>query len=187
MENLAWLQRGQISSRYDMKGSWYAISLPNPYEVSLFSHLHLFFNLTFVRVSRQVLKDDSPATFRKLKVGCKGHTGTLKDLDMTFLVRSHPLSCVCPAHVPAPQISFPRARQARQLLIRDLQRDVTFLENANIMDYSLFVAFEYVAFPNPPLPPPPCPRAPLSVDTPVSHALPGTTKSLPPTALKTPY
>jgi hypothetical protein len=31
------------------------------------------------------------------------------------------------------------------------------------------------------------PRAPPSVKTPVSHALPGTTKSLPPTALKTPY
>ena len=45
------------------------------------------------------------------------------------------------------QVSFPAGGQAREHLIRDLQRDVDFLENANIMDYSLFVAFWYVLQP----------------------------------------
>jgi hypothetical protein len=40
------------------------------------------------------------------------------------------------------QVSFPGGGQARELLIRDLQRDVDFLESANIMDYSLFIAFQ---------------------------------------------
>jgi hypothetical protein len=62
---------------------------------------------------------------------------------MAFLVnvffllssRCRSLSCV------NSQVSFPVGGQSREHLIRDLQRDVDFLENANIMDYSLFVAF----------------------------------------------
>jgi hypothetical protein len=180
MENLAWLQRGHISSRFDMKGSWYF----NPCQLSFLVICNYLLELTFVRVSRQVLKDESPATFRKLKVGCKGHDGTLKDLDMTFFVRSDPVSLVSPPHAPALQISFPRAKQARQLLIRDLQRDVTFLESANIMDYSLFIAFEYVAFSLPP-PPPPSPFLPPPPT--ISNTAVGIMKSRPPTALKMPF
>ena len=40
------------------------------------------------------------------------------------------------------QVSFPGDGHARALLIRDLQRDVDFLEGLDIMDYSLFIAFQ---------------------------------------------
>jgi hypothetical protein len=65
-----------------------------------------------------------------------GH-GFLGKLSLSPLI-SLPLTCV-----PS-QVSFPVGGQAREHLIRDLQRDVDFLESANIMDYSLFVAFWYV-------------------------------------------
>ena len=48
-------------------------------------HAVLRFLIPLDRVSRQVLKDGK-STRRKLAAGCKDHDGTLKDLDMAFVV-----------------------------------------------------------------------------------------------------
>ena len=43
---------------------------------------------------------DSPASRHKLSIGCKGYEGTLKDLDMPFLVKHFPAP-------PSPSLFFP--------------------------------------------------------------------------------
>jgi hypothetical protein len=85
MENVAWLQKGKMSSRFDLKGSWCARPSSSHSHVSPRYRALPHPLIPLDRVSRQVLKDCA-STRRKLAAGCKDHDGTLKDLDMAFVV-----------------------------------------------------------------------------------------------------
>ena len=105
MENVAWAQKVQISSKYDLKGSWLAscvalcmhlrrASLCTPQELcgETYSDKHPSL-VNCRRVARQVLMHEVDVR-RQLSLNCKRHQGTLKDLDMNFVVKQPPFASI---------------------------------------------------------------------------------------------